>query len=138
MLGFLIPKGDVINQKMNTIIAVQANPLNSLNFKSDTTLRISQEAQARGANLFAYTPNQLMYNQGNLLAKGCSFQFDNQEQLVQSDAETLNLASANFVLIRQDPPFNKAYLSNTLLLDHLPTVFKIVCHYVPTFVYVGT
>ena len=109
---------------MNTMIALQVDPLNSLNLKSDTTLRISQEAQKRGAKLFAYTPNQLAYNQGSLSTKGCSLQFDNQGHLIQGETETLNLASVDFVLIRQNPPFDKTYLSNTLLLDHLPTAVR--------------
>lgn len=111
---------------MNAMIAIQADPLNILDLKSDTTLKIGREGQKRGGKLFAYTPNDLTYDQGRLLARGSLFQFNKDGALVTQETETLDLKSADFVLIRQNPPFDKSYLTKTFLLDHLPPSVQVI------------
>jgi glutathione synthase len=110
---------------MTKIVAIQADPLLSLNPKTDTTLKLAEEAQRRGAKLLAYTPNHLTYNQGKLFAKGQFFHFGSSNHLeIQDELIDFNLSEADFVLIRQNPPVDKIYLTNTYLLEQLP---KKVC-----------
>ena len=57
---------------MTLKIAFQMDPIGPINIDADSTFRIAEEAQARGHSLFYYTPDQLAYREGRVMARGYS------------------------------------------------------------------
>jgi glutathione synthase len=106
-------------------IAFQMDPLESLNFQTDSTLLIMKEAYKRGHTIFFYTPENLSLCEGQLLAKGYHINFEGGALNASVKEESVDLSKADVVFIRQNPPFDMGYLSATYLLDLLPktTVF---------------
>lgn len=102
-------------------IAIQMDPIESVNIDADSTFRIAEEAQARGHELFYYTPDKLFYREGQVKARGWPLRV----QRVQGDhailgEETIvDLADYDVVWLRQDPPFDMFYITTTHLLDRL-------------------
>lgn len=102
-------------------VAIQMDPLSSINPKSDTTLRLAREAQARGHDIFYYTPEHLTYREGSVIARGHKVRFhDSEKEFHSLEAEWHEpLHDMDVVLLRQDPPFNMTYLTTTYLLEQL-------------------
>jgi len=102
-------------------IAFQMDPIGPVNITADSTFRLAEEAQARGHELFYYTPDHLAYENGRVTARGQSLTV----QRVQGDHATLgemthvDLADFDVVWLRQDPPFDMHYITTTHLLDLL-------------------
>jgi glutathione synthase len=110
------------------IVAIQMDPLEMIRVKTDTSFALGLEAQKRGYRLFVYQPSDLSYQDNHLLAKGQFVTFFDQDEnyfSVQS-RESLRLDQAQFVLLRQDPPFNMAYITTTFLLDLLPETTMVL------------
>lgn len=103
-------------------IAFQMDHPQGLNPRGDSTLLLGREAQRRGYNLFFYTPDQLTATGQNLTVNGWRIAFpDTPERHYELLEPTrIPLADMQVVLLRQDPPFNMAYLTSTYLLDMLP------------------
>jgi len=55
---------------MTLKVALQMDPIDPIDINADSTFRIAEEAQARGHELFYYTPDKLAYQQGRVTAKG--------------------------------------------------------------------
>lgn len=106
---------------MQPIAAFQMDPLEVLNSKSDSTLLLMQEAQRRGYRLFHYTPNRLAFENGCVTARGHFVTIkDGTDVYYQLDeAATLDLRTARIVWMRQDPPFDMAYITSTHILESL-------------------
>jgi glutathione synthase len=102
-------------------IAFQMDPIQSVNINADSSFRLAEEAQARGHELFYYSPDKLAYDEGRITAQGQWFTV----QRVQGDHVTLGpvtqveLESFDVVWLRQDPPFDMHYITSTHLLDRL-------------------
>ena len=102
-------------------IAFQMDPIQSVNITADSSFRLAEEAQARGHELFFYSPDRLAYDEGRLVALGQWFTV----QRVQGDHVALgpevlvDLAEVDVVWLRQDPPFDMHYITSTHLLDRL-------------------
>lgn len=109
-------------------IAFQMDPIQSVDIEADSSFRLAEEAQARGHNLFFYTPDQLAYQEGRITARG----HDLQVQRVQGDHAQLgperevDLATFDVVWLRQDPPFDMNYITSTHLLDRLADTTLVV------------
>lgn len=105
------------------IAAFQMDALELLNPKSDSTLLLMAEALKRGYRLFHYTPDKLTYAQGKITARGHFVQiFEGAERyFVKEEEATINLADVKIVWLRQDPPFDMAYITSTFILEALPS-----------------
>ena len=103
-------------------VAIQMDPVDTLDISGDTTFALSLEAQARGHHLWYYTPERLSYEQGHLSAVGQTLTlFDDQNHFFETGpAEQRDLAEMDVILMRQDPPFDMAYITATHLLEMLP------------------
>ncbi len=55
---------------MGLKVALQMDPIGSVNIDADSTFRIAVEAQARGHELFYYTPDRLAFDEGRVMARG--------------------------------------------------------------------
>ncbi len=102
-------------------IAFQMDPIQSVNINADSSFRLAEEAQARGHELFFYSPDRLAFDEGRILAVGQWFTV----QRVQGDHVALgpevqvDLTEVDVVWLRQDPPFDMHYITSTHLLDRL-------------------
>ena len=100
-------------------VALQMDPIGSVNINADSTFRIGLEAQARGHQLFFYTADKLAFVEGRMIARGFPITLRRESgNHVSFGAETeVDLAEYDVVWLRQDPPFDMGYITNTHLLD---------------------
>lgn len=100
-------------------IAIQMDPLESINIKSDSTYILALEAQKRGYRLFHYLPENLIYENGRVSALGNIFKlFPNKKIFFKKfKTQKIFLDDYDVVLVRQDPPFNMSYITATYLLE---------------------
>lgn len=100
-------------------IAVQMDPIERINITGDSTFALLLEAQERGFEIFYYTPDLLSLRGSDVVAvtrnlrvrdvKGDHFELG-------ASRET-HLRDMDVVLLRQDPPFDLAYITSTHLLE---------------------
>jgi len=102
-------------------IAFQMDPIGPIDINADSTFRIAEEAQARGHDLFYYTPDRLSYIEGRVVARGWPLRVQRVEgnHFELGDEETVDLSEFDVVWLRQDPPFDMFYITTTHLLQRL-------------------
>ncbi len=104
---------------MTLKVAIQMDPIGPIDIDTDSSFRITVEAAARGHELFYYTPDKLAFQNGQVTARGWPLQVQavkgNHYSL--GNEQTVNLADWDVVWLRQDPPFDMGYITNTHLLD---------------------
>ncbi len=102
-------------------VACQMDPIDRIDIRGDSTFAILLEAQRRGHELFYYTPPNLSLHGDRLLARGHSLQVEDRlgAHYALSDPRVENLADWDVVLLRQDPPFDMAYITTTHLLERV-------------------
>ncbi len=100
-------------------IAFQMDPIENVNINGDSSFRLALEAQARGHELFYYTPDQLAFESGVVTARGwpLEVQMDADNFYTLGEKQKVNLADFDVVWLRQDPPFDMGYITSTHLLD---------------------
>jgi glutathione synthase len=104
---------------MSLKIAFQMDPIASVNIDADSTFRIAEEAQARGHELFFYTPDRLSYREGRIMARGWPLTVRREygDHFSLGEEQDIDLAEWDVVWLRQDPPFDMGYITTTHLLD---------------------
>jgi len=110
------------------IVALQMEPLAHIRVETNTTFALGLEAQNRGFRLFVYTPETLSYIEGKVVARGnwVTFKDRKQDFYTLGEETHLDLSQARFVLMRQDPPFNMAYIAAAHFLELLPSSTKVI------------
>ncbi|MFT3988927.1 glutathione synthase [Aestuariivirga sp.] len=100
-------------------IAVQMDPIESINIKGDSTFAMMLEAQRRGHSLFYYQTKTLALSGGTLHATGQDVQVRDEPGnfATLGEMKRVDLGSYDVVLMRQDPPFDMGYITATHLLD---------------------
>ncbi|MDX2274916.1 MAG: glutathione synthase [Hyphomonadaceae bacterium] len=100
-------------------IAVQMDPIDKMIVNHDTSLMLMVEAQARGHELWWFTPNELFYELGvvKALAKRVSVRLEEGNHYDTHEEAVRAVDDFDVVLVRQDPPFDMAYITNTYLLE---------------------
>ncbi len=106
---------------MSLAVAIQMDPLETVNIDGDSSFALALEAQRRGHGLYHYLPRQLSYRNGRIVATARPFEVRRERgnHVSLGTPETIDLATLDVVLMRQDPPFNLAYISATHLLDRV-------------------
>ncbi|HEU0220866.1 MAG TPA: glutathione synthase [Paracoccaceae bacterium] len=106
---------------MRLKVAIQMDPIGSVNVRADSTFRIALEAQERGHALFYYTPDRLVWREGRVLATGWPLEVRPVQgsHYTLGEEQTLDLATQDVVWLRQDPPFDMGYITTTHILEHL-------------------
>ena len=100
-------------------IAFQMDPIEDVDINADSTFRLAEEAQNRGHDLYVYTPNDLTFNRGKIIAKVRSISLKRKigDHVNFGAVELLALSEFDVIWLRQDPPFDMGYITNTHLLD---------------------
>ena len=115
-------------KKHRKIIAIQGDPLNSLNRKTDTTLLLALEAQKRGYKIYYYETKNLTFLNGKIvsLCKEVVFFEKKKNFYYIKNFKTIDLSKVNFILMRQNPPFNMDYITATFLLEKISRKTRII------------
>ena len=107
---------------MSLTVAVQMDPLDSINIAGDSTFALMLSAQDRGHKLFHYSAEDLNYRNGRVWAKAHPVTVQRVVGDHFSVGEPVNLDlgdDADVVLMRQDPPFDLGYITATHLLERI-------------------
>ena len=107
---------------MGLTVAVQMDPMELVKIAGDSTFALMLSAQARGHTLYHYAASALSYRDGRVFAPARPVTVQRVEggHFSFGDAETLDLgADTDVVLMRQDPPFDLAYITATHLLERI-------------------
>jgi glutathione synthase len=102
-------------------IAIQMDPIEPIDIDGDSTFRIAEEAQARGHELFYYTPDKLSYQSGRIMARGASLTVRREKgnHFTLGAQTEVDLSTFDVVWLRQDPPFDMGYITTTHLLERI-------------------
>ena len=115
--------------KSSLNIAFQMDPFENLDLRGDTTFALALEACNREYNVSHFTPNDLFYRNGTIYAftRGLKvFLRDGIEKFVYQKKKVEELSKYDCILMRQDPPFDLAYITATHLLEKLPKKTVII------------
>ena len=102
-------------------VAVQMDPIEKINITGDSTFALMLEAQARGHTLFYYTPDTLAMRDGTVsaLVSAVNVRDVKSDHVTIEPAHRLDLSTMDVILLRQDPPFDMAYITTTHLLERI-------------------
>jgi glutathione synthase len=102
-------------------VAVQMDPIERINVRGDSTFALLLEAQRRGHVLSYYTPDRLALRDRKLTASVRPLQVRDQvgDHFTLGEPRLIDLGSLDVVLLRQDPPFDLAYITTTHMLERI-------------------
>ena len=106
---------------MGLKVAIQMDPIEGVNTQTDTTFLMALNAQERGHRLWVYQPERLALEDGRVTARARSLQVRDVvgDHYALGAPESLDLSEVDVVLMRQDPPFDLAYITATHILEHV-------------------
>ena len=108
---------------MNLKIAVQMDPIESVNIAGDSSFALMEAAQARGHTLYEYHVESLTLNANDRLMAECApvtVQRVEGDHCTKGQRERLDLGrDIDVVLMRQDPPFDMGYITACHLLERI-------------------
>ena len=106
---------------MSLTVAIQMDPMDGIDIDADSTFVLALEAEARGYTLYHYLPADMALGQGGLTATARPLHVRREKgnHFDLGSPERLDLAAIDVVLMRQDPPFDMAYITATHLLEHI-------------------
>ena len=102
-------------------VAVQMDPIDRINIRGDSTFALLLEAQRRGHKLSYYTPDRLAQCGAEVFASvsPLSVRDEPGNHFTLGEGQRTNLAAFDVILLRQDPPFDLAYITTTHLLEQV-------------------
>ena len=102
-------------------VGVQMDPISKINIAGDSTFALCLEAKARGHHLFHFTPDRLQLRGDRLSAEIEALDVRDVEgdHFTLGDRVLTDLSTLDVILLRQDPPFDMSYITNTHLLERL-------------------
>src|SRR3954453_20005670 len=102
-------------------VAVQMDPIERINIRGDSTFALLLEAQARGHTLSYYTPDRLAQVRSRVFAsvQPLSVRDTLGDYFTLGEARRIELTELDVILLRQDPPFDLAYITTTHLLERV-------------------
>ncbi len=100
-------------------VAVQMDPVENINIAGDSTFALLLAAQSRGHQLHYYRPDELSLSAGKVVAplRQLSVRDVHGDHFSLGEARRTDLRDVDVVLLRQDPPFDLAYITSTHLLE---------------------
>jgi glutathione synthase len=111
-------------------VAVQMDPIETINIDGDSSFALMLAAQNRGHRLWHYEVRHLALREGAPESDGSVSRLFARARPVTvqrvagnhyrfGEETLLDLGSMDVVLMRQDPPFDMAYITATHLLEHI-------------------
>jgi glutathione synthase len=102
-------------------VAIQMDPIEGVNSQSDTTFLMALNALERGHRLWIYQPERLALEDGRVtaVARPLEVRAVVGDHYSLGEPERLDLGELDVVLMRQDPPFDMAYITATHILEHI-------------------
>ena len=106
---------------MKLNVAVQMDPIARINIRGDSTFALLLEAQRRGHGLSYYTPDKLSLRGEELVAPVQTLTVRDQvgDHFTLGEPKPVPIQSFDVVLLRQDPPFDLAYITSTHFLERI-------------------
>ena len=107
---------------MSLRVAVQMDPLETINIAGDSSFALMLAAQARGHSLYHYDVKSLAYESGRLTAwtAPVTMRREAGNHFTSDERRRIDLVNdVDVVLMRQDPPFDLSYITATHLLERL-------------------
>ena len=106
---------------MRLNVAVQMDPIERINIRGDSTFALLLEAQARSHAVSYYTPDRLVLRDGKVSAtvRPLSVRDQAGDYFTLGEPRHCALDSFDVVLLRQDPPFDLAYITSTHILERI-------------------
>jgi glutathione synthase len=106
---------------MSLIVAVQMDPIERINVASDSTFALMLEAKTRGHSLLVFTPDKLSMRDGKVSARMRAVDVRDVvgDHVTAGEEKKVDLLDTQVVLMRQDPPFDLAYITATHLLERV-------------------
>jgi glutathione synthase len=106
---------------MRLKVAVQMDPIERINISGDSTFALLLEAQRRNHEISYYTPDRLALRGARLFAAVQALHVRDKEgdHFSLGGPASVSLDEFDVVLLRQDPPFDLAYITTTYLLERL-------------------
>jgi len=107
---------------MTLTVAIQMDPIESVDINGDSTFVLGLEALKRGHKLYHYLPQDLTFKDGLVTAFARSLELRREEgdHFTLGEGRWIDLKTdIDVVLMRQDPPFDMAYITATHLLEHI-------------------
>jgi glutathione synthase len=102
-------------------VAIQMDPIERIDITGDSTFALALEAQSRGHSLLYYGPRELTFRDGVITARTRPLSVRNVkgDHFAFGASSVFDLSRADVVLMRQDPPFDMAYITSTHILERL-------------------
>jgi len=102
-------------------VAIQMDPIEKIDIGSDSTFALMLEGQKRGHNLYYYGPRDLSFREGKVTApaRPLSVRAVKGDHFTLGEAVVREISSLDVVLMRQDPPFDMAYITATHILERI-------------------
>jgi glutathione synthase len=106
---------------MSLAVAIQMDPIEKIDISGDSTFALALEAQARGHTLFYYGPRDLSWQDGKVTAflRPLTVKNVKGDHFALGETAMRDLSEMDVVLMRQDPPFDMAYISATHMLERI-------------------
>jgi len=113
---------------MTLSVAIQMDHIATINIAGDTTFALALEAQRRGHSLFHYTPDRLSLEGNQVFARVEPLTVRDQkgQHFTLGEPERADLSGMDVVLLRQDPPFDMAYITTTHILERIHPATLVV------------
>jgi glutathione synthase len=106
---------------MKLNVAVQMDPIARINVRGDSTFALLLEAQKRGHGISYYTPDKLSLRGEELVApvQVLTVRDEAGDHFTLGEPKREPLTNFDVVLLRQDPPFDLAYITSTHFLERI-------------------
>ncbi|MGI9421038.1 MAG: glutathione synthase [Geminicoccaceae bacterium] len=106
---------------MSLDVAFQMDPIEGVDIDADSSFALALEAMRRGHRLFHYLPTDLSYDRGRVIARTrpMTVRREPGNHATLGEADVLDVAALDVVLMRQDPPFDMGYIGATHLLEQV-------------------
>ncbi|HTQ13232.1 MAG TPA: glutathione synthase [Rhizomicrobium sp.] len=102
-------------------VAIQMDPIERIDIRGDSTFALALEGQARGHRLYHYGPRDLTFRDGQVSARMRPLEVRDVmgDHFTSGAAAVRDLSAMDVVLMRQDPPFDMAYITATHILERI-------------------
>ena len=113
---------------MALTVAIQMDPIERIDIAGDSTFALALQAQARGHELLYYGPRDLSFRDGIVTARTrpLAVRHVKGDHFTLGEEAVTDLKSVDVVLMRQDPPFDMAYITATHILERLQPKVLVV------------